>query len=84
MTENTRCAKISCYRPNNSSLVRIASTNSNHNHEVNKAAYQTLGVEFYLREKQVLADLPATNCKASESFSKVKFTKRSRRVNYDT
>lgn len=59
-------AKISCYKPANSSRVRITSVDLNHNHEVSKSAFGTFGVELDSREKEALTDLRETNCKVSE------------------
>ena len=62
-------AKISCYKPTNSNVVRITSVDLNHNHEISRTAYGTFGADLDSREKEVLADLRETNRKVSHCSS---------------
>ena len=57
-------AKISCYKPSGSNRAKITAVNLEHNHEVSKAAFQS--VELTEKEKEVVVDLHEGNCKVSQ------------------
>jgi hypothetical protein len=71
-------AKITCYKPTNSTRVRITSVNLDHNHDVSKATFESSTVKLNEREKEVVMDLHEANCKVSQ-ISRVMITWSKRR-----
>jgi len=63
-------AKITCFKPATSTVIKVTSVNLHHNHEVSKAAFRS--VELGEQEKEVIADLHNANCKVSEIARVVK------------
>lgn len=63
-------AKITCYKPANSSTIKVTSVNLEHNHEISESAYNQVKLEE--EEKEVIVDLHEANCKPSEISRVVK------------
>ena len=57
-------AKITCFKPANSTRVKVTGVNLEHNHEISKAAY---GIsEITSEEEEVLTNLHNASCKVSQ------------------
>ena len=59
-------AKITCFKSAKSTQVKITEMCLEHNHELNRVAYLTTGLELSEQEKEVLTDLRDANCKVSQ------------------
>jgi len=59
-------AKITCFKPVNSTRVKITGVNLEHNHEISKTAFGTTSMKLTDEQKDMLTELSEANCRVNQ------------------